>query len=78
MLLVLQQAQKEERVFKHHTISKDNNIVSIIDCIAALVGRHMGFIVYLKEAVLNMLCTYSIPHQQHLVAIQNAKEILIG
>lgn len=46
-----------------------NNILSVAtDGAPAMVGRHRGFISYLKRAVPNVVAVHCVIHRQHLVA----------
>lgn len=55
-----------------------SNILSVAtDGASAMVGRHRGFLAYLKQAIPNILSVHCVIHRQHLVA-KNLSERLHG
>ena len=57
-----------DNFFQEKEIPLCNIIVSATDGAPAMVGRHRGFIAYLKNAVPNVFVVHCVVHRGHLVA----------
>ena len=57
-----------EDYFQKKSIQLTNIISCATDGALSMVGRHCGFLSYLKKAVLKVLTVHCVIHRQHLVA----------
>ena len=60
--------QTVEDYFQKKSIPLTNIISCATDGAPSMVGRHRGFLSYLKKAVPKVLTVHCVIHQQHLVA----------
>lgn len=60
--------QTVEEFFKQKDIPIRNVVACATDGAASMIGRHRGFIAFLKKAVPNVVTIHCIIHRQHLVA----------
>ncbi|XP_023212892.1 protein ZBED8-like [Centruroides sculpturatus] len=63
--------------FNTKVIPLSNILFVTTDGATAMVGRHRGFLAYLKQAKLNILSVHCVIHRHHLVA-KNLSERLHG
>jgi len=71
----LETDMKDETLFTESKRFFDVKAISLINIISvatngfpAMVGRHRGFLVYLKQAIPNVLSVHCVIHRNHLVA----------
>ncbi|XP_072401169.1 zinc finger MYM-type protein 6-like [Diabrotica undecimpunctata] len=57
-----------KRFFEEKEIPLLNMIACATDSVAAMTGRHRGFIAHLKQAVPGILCVHCVIHREHLAA----------
>ena len=57
-----------ENFFQEKEIPMNNIIACATDGAPAMVGRHRGFISYLKKAVSEVFAIHCVVHREHLVA----------